>query len=229
MMETSPESPRPRAPKELLDEFKDLSTPTISDAMDRLGIPGGCHGLAPIVLGSKLVGSAFTVRYIPAGQTKGTVGDFLDDLDTSEVVVIENHGRTDCTVWGDLMTIRASKMGIAGTVIDGVCRDVPRILELKYPIFTRGRFMVTGKDRVQVDAYNVPVNICGIQVMPGDILVADDSGVVAIPLATAQAVLDAAREIAKAEELIEQALWKGETLREARKQVGYHNLQSRKT
>ncbi|CAG0942187.1 3-hexulose-6-phosphate synthase [Anaerolineae bacterium] len=221
------ESTRLRAPQNLLEQFRNLGTPNISDALDHLGIPGGCHGLAPIVQGTKLVGSAFTVRYIPVGQSKGTVGDFIDDLDSSEVVVIDNHGRTDCTVWGDLMTIRASKMGIAGTVIDGVCRDVPRILELKYPIFTRGRFMVTGKDRVQVDAYNVPVTICGIQVKPGDILVGDDSGVVVLPLEKAQAVLDVSFQISNAEGLIEQALSNGETLVAARTRVGYHKLQSK--
>ncbi len=220
--------PTARAPRALLDAFAKLSTPNISDAMDRLGIPVGCHGLAAIVPGTKLVGSAFTVRYIPVGVTKGTVGDFLDDVDPSEVVVIDNRGRTDCTVWGDLMTIRASRMGIAGTVIDGVCRDVPRIMELKYPIFTRGRYMVTGKDRVQVDACNVPVTIGGIQIKPGDILIGDDSGVIAIPLERAQAVLETALEIEQAEAQIEQALRNGDSLAHARQRVGYHNLQSKR-
>ncbi len=223
-----PQPSRTRAPQALLADFHKLSTPNISDAMDRLGIPGGCHGLSAIVPGLKLVGSAFTVRYIPVGATKGTVGDFLDEVDPSEVVVIDNRGRTDCTVWGDLMTIRASKMGIAGTIIDGVCRDVPRIVELKYPIFTRGRYMVTGKDRVQVDGCNLPVTISGVQIKPGDILVGDDSGVIAIPLEKAQAVLETALEIERAEEQIELALFKGDTLVQARQRVGYHNLQSKR-
>jgi 4-hydroxy-4-methyl-2-oxoglutarate aldolase len=212
----------------LLDAFAKISTPNISDAMDRLGIPCGCQGLSAIVPGSKLVGSAFTARYIPVGSTKGTVGDFLDDVDPSEVVVIDNRGRTDCTVWGDLMTVRATKMGIAGTVIDGVCRDVPRIVELKYPIFTSGHYMVTGKDRVQVDACNVPVSISGGQIKPGDILVGDDNGVLAIPSERAQAVLETALEIERAEEEIERALWNGDRLIEARRRVGYHSLQTKR-
>ncbi|OLO28139.1 diguanylate cyclase [Alkalihalophilus pseudofirmus] len=215
--------------QDLLEAFHKLDTPSISDALDQLGIVGGCLGLTPIVSGSKLVGKAYTVHYIPVGQQKGTVGDFLDELDSTDVVVIDNNGRLDCTVWGDLMTIRASKIGIAGTIIDGVCRDIPRINELRYPIFTKGRYMVTGKDRVQVDATNIPVNICGIQVKQGDIIVGDDSGVVVVPSECAAEVEFVARNIAEAEYKIEQALWDGDKLSDSRKRVGYHFLQSRKT
>lgn len=91
-------------------------------------------------------------------------------------MVIDNGGRTYCTVWGDLMTIDASQRGLAGTVIDGVCRDVPGIKRCRYPIFTRGCYMVTGKDRVQVDAVDVPVAISGVQVKPGDLAKGDDTG-----------------------------------------------------
>jgi regulator of RNase E activity RraA len=63
-------------------------------------------------------GQVFTAHYVPGGVVKGTVGDFLDDVGPGQVVVIDNGGRTYCTVWGDLMTIDASQRGIAGTVID---------------------------------------------------------------------------------------------------------------
>ena len=67
---------------------------------------------------------------------------------------------------------------LGGTVIDGVCRDVPVIRQLNYPIFTKGRYVVTGKDRVYADRVNEPVlSISGIQVRRGDLVVADDSGV----------------------------------------------------
>ncbi len=218
----------PRPTEALVNAFKALSTPNISDAMDRLGIPGGCLGLTPIVQGQHIAGAAFTVHYIPTGMVKGTVGDFLDDVPAGDVVVIDNAGRTYCTVWGDLMTILAHKKGIAGTVIDGVCRDVPRVRELSYPIYTRGHYMVTGKDRVQVDGVNVPISLSGIQVKPGDIIVADDSGVLVVPFERAEEVLAAAREIGEAEDFIEKALMEGTSMAEARKRFGYHNLQSKR-
>ena len=94
--------------------------------------------------------------------------------------MLDNGGRTDCTVWGDILTAVAHQRGIAGTVIDGVSRDVRRALELGYPIYSRGRFMRTGKDRVEVAEVGGPVTIGGVQVAPGDLLVGDDDGVVAI-------------------------------------------------
>lgn len=212
---------------QLVAEFGGLSTANVSDALDRLGIPGGCLGIVPIVQGVKMAGRAFTVHYLPAGVEKGTVGDYIDEVKPGQVVVLDNSARVHCTVWGDLLTLVAHRRGLAGTVIDGVCRDVPRIRELRYPLFARGHFMVTGKDRVQVDAVNVPVTVGGIQVKPGDILVGDDSGVVTVPWEKAEEVLAVAREIGTAEDAIEQAVRGGESLAEARKRYGYHKLQTK--
>ena len=214
-------------PRELIDAFAKLDTPCISDAMDRLGIPCALFGIKPIVPGTKLCGQAFTVHYTACGRIKGTVGDFLDDVQPGQIVVIDNGGRLDCTVWGDIMSICASQRGIAGTVIDGVCRDLPVIRRLNYPVFTKGCYMSTGKDRVYVDRLNEPVTVSGLQVLPGDLLLADDSGAVVIPHACAGQVLAAAQEIAAVEDQIVARVLEGCPLKEARAQLGYHALQTR--
>ncbi len=180
---------------DLVRQFRMLDTTAVSDALDRLGIKGGCAGITAQVPGAKAVGRAFTVCYRPCGVEKGSVGDFLDDVQPGQIVVLDNAGRTHCTVWGDIMTVYAGKLGIAGTVIDGVCRDMPRILESKYPIFTRGHIPVTGKDRVELDAVNVPVAVSEVLVRPNDILACDETGVVVIPHDRAAEVLQAAIEI----------------------------------
>lgn len=217
-----------RLTPDIIQAYRELDTPCVSDALDRLGLRGGCEGLKPIVYGVKAVGPAFTVHYLPVGVRRGTVGDFIDDVAPEQVVVIDNGGRTYCTVWGDLLTLVATRRGVQGTVIDGVCRDVPRIRELRYPLFSKGHFMVTGKDRVEADAINVPVSICGVQVRPGDLIVADDSGVVVVPQEKVEEVLEAAQEIAAAEARIEEEIRRGTPLAEARRKVGYHSLQSRR-
>lgn len=217
-----------RPSKKIVHRFLELSTPNISDALDRLRIKGGCEGILPILEGVKIAGPAFTVRYIPAGITPSTVGDYIDFAKSGDVIVIDNGGRTYCTVWGDLLTITAARMGIAGTVIDGVCRDIHKIRELRYPIFSRGRFMMTGKDRVQLESVNTPITVSGVQVRPGDLIVGDDSGVVVVPKEKIEEVLNIASEISEAEEAIEKEVKKGSTLAEARKKYRYHELQRAK-
>lgn len=218
-----------KPPIEIVKQFEALSTATISDALDSFGIAGGCLGISQVVPGTKMAGTAFTIKYVPSGSVKGTVGDYIDDLSAGDVVVLDNNGRTDCTVWGDILTTMAKIKGLAGTVIDGVCRDVPSIRKEKYPIFTRGQFMMTGKDRVMVQAMQVPVSIGKVQVIPGDILVGDDSGVVVVPQELAEDVLKSALAIEEAEGSIVQAVRSGLSLREARQKFGYHKLQSKKT
>jgi 4-hydroxy-4-methyl-2-oxoglutarate aldolase len=205
-----------------------LSTSGVSDALDRLGIAGQCHGIMPLDRSFRLVGRAWTLRYGPVGEDPGSVGDYIDDLGPGDVVVLDNQSRTDATVWGDLLTTTASRRGVAGTLIDGVCRDVDRSLELGYPIFSRGNWMRTGKDRVRVEDIGVPVSIGGIRIEPGDLVLGDGDGIVTIPAARAEEVLATAREIERAEDAIRAAIEAGRSLREARAEAGYHTLQSRR-
>ena len=212
----------------LVASFTHLDTASVSDAMDKIGIPAGCHGIKPVVHGVKFTGRAFTVKYRACGVVeRGTVGDFLDDVPAGHVVVIDNAGRTDCTVWGDIMTTLAHHKGVAGTVIDGVCRDVPKIRDLGYPIFTRDYYMMTGKDRVEIEGVNVPVTVSQRQVRPGDIVMGDDSGVVVIPASRAEEVLKIAQEIEHTEQEILKRIAKGQSLRQAREELKYHALQTK--
>jgi regulator of RNase E activity RraA len=124
------------------------------------------------------------------------------------------------------LTWFASERGIAGAVIDGVSRDSDRAVELSYPIFSRGTYMRTGKDRVQVAALEEPVSICGPLVRPGDLVVGDSDGVVVIPAEREQQVLERAWSIHRTEERIRAAIAAGTSLREARATFGYHSLQT---
>ncbi|MEW6046030.1 MAG: RraA family protein [Bacillota bacterium] len=211
---------------DLLKHLLRLGTPALSDAMDSLGgPPHGLAGLRPIGPSRQFAGIAYTVRYVPQYEPGGTVGDFIDDVPPGSVVVIDNAGRTDCTVWGGLMTRRARRLGLAGTVIDGACRDVEVAVDLQYSIWARAPFMVTGKDRVQLAAVQEPVNVCGVGVRPGDVVIGDQSGILVIPFEMLPEVVRRAERIAQAEEEIRRLIDEGVSLKEARAHVGYHHLQ----
>ncbi|MGY0064023.1 RraA family protein [Streptomyces sp. LZ34] len=215
---------------DLVERLRALPTAAISDALDRIGVEGALHGLSPLSNDFRAVGPAFTVRYAPVdGTARGTVGDFLDDVPPGAVVVIDNAGRTDVTVWGGIMTEVAAHRGIAGTVINGVCRDVSASLAQHYPLFSRGRFMRTGKDRVSLVAVGEPVAVSGIEIRPSTLICADADGVVAVPAAEAERVTVTAERIERVEADIVGAARAGGALREAREKFGYHRLQTRRS
>ena len=214
--------------RELVALFAGLDTPGVSDALDKLGLHGQAFGIRPLVdYPDVTVGPAFTVKYIPASSPAGTVGDFIDDVAEGDIIVIDNEGRTDCTVWGDIMTQYSGIRGIAGTVINGVCRDVNRALSDGYPMFSLGRFMRTGKDRVQVDSINGTVSVGTVRVVSRDLVVADANGVVIVPRDRARDVANTARAIEKSETAIREQIERGATIGEARGAMGYHTLQRR--
>jgi regulator of RNase E activity RraA len=201
-----------------------LDTATLSDALDKLGIGGQCLGIKPLSNDLQLTGRAFTLLYGPAAEG-GTVGDFIDDVQPGSVIVIDNHGRQDATVWGDILTMCAHRIGIAGTVIDGACRDTHLALRLKYPIFSRSYSMRTGKDRVQLDSINQAVEVGNARVAPGYLMRGDSDGIIAIPAAREDEVLDLAEGIQAAEERIRESVMGGMRLDEARRRHRYHQLQ----
>ena len=214
-------------PDRSVERAAKLDTATLSDALDKLGIAGQCLGIKPLDHRCRLAGRAFTLAYAPVGHPLGTVGDFIDDVPAGHVVVIDNGGRPDATVWGDILTFTANQRGLGGTVIDGACRDTHLALDLGYPLYSRSYSMRTGKDRVQLDAVQVVVTIGDVRVSPGDIVRGDSDGVVVIPGGRETEVLDAAEAIDAAEMRIRDAIAGGLRLDEARRQQQYHLLQRR--
>lgn len=211
-----------------IDLLQGVPTAAISDALDRLGLPGSLHGIGPVTPLASVTGPAFTVAYEPVGEESGTVGDFLDDVPAGSVVLIDNAGRTDCTVWGGIMTSVAAARGVAGTVIHGSCRDVATTLELAYPVWSSARFMRTGKDRVRLRSVQTTLLIDGVPVGPGDIVCGDADGVVVVPATRADEVAEHASAIEGVEGEIVAAVRSGHTLRAARERTGYHRLQRRR-
>jgi regulator of RNase E activity RraA len=212
----------------LAARLRALDTSALSDALDRLGIDGQALGITPLDRSFRTVGQAFTVRMLPRGLSGKSVGDYIDDVPAGAVVVIDNAGRLDATVWGDILTTVAHRDAVAGTVIDGVCRDVGRSIELGYPIFARANTMRTGKDRVAAEAYDQPIQLGGIRVDPADWIVGDADGIVVVPATRADDIVTAAEEITATEDRIRDAVGGGEALVAARERLRYHDLQTKR-
>jgi 4-hydroxy-4-methyl-2-oxoglutarate aldolase len=209
----------------LLDRARLLTAAGVSDAMDRLGIGGQVPGVRPVDPSFRLCGPAFTVKYRPVEAVGETVGDYIDDVLAGSVVVIANQGRTDCTVWGDILTETAHSRGLAGTVIDGLCRDAAWAARVGYPVYAVATWMRTGKDRVTVEAVGTPIDIAGVPVAPGDIVIGDRDGLVVVPAGRMAEVVELAESIELVEEQIRIAVRSGERLDAARSRLGYHSLQ----
>ena len=205
--------------------FKKLSTSSLSDAMDSLGIDGGLTGIRQQVPGTACAGPAFTVEYM-AIEEKQTgfrnASNYIDEVPEGSVVVIDNQGKDHCTVWGDILTSFALQQGIVGTVIHGAVRDIARIRELEYPLFSDHIFMMSGKNRVIKREVGGGVTIAGVEIQPQDFIVADANGCVCIPKNYISTVLERAERIEKTEDLIKDAVSNGMSLKEARDRYGYH-------
>lgn len=207
-------------------QARSLSTAEISDALDAFQLPGSALGIQHIAGPDKLFGLAFTIRFAPIDTAQpGTVGDYIDALTPGTVVVLDNAGRMDGTVWGGILSRLAAAKGIAGTVVHGVCRDTAEAHDAGYPLYANGRYMRTGKDRVQVEAYEQPISLGSVRVCPGDLVVGDADGIVVIPRQRMQEVLRKALETRAIEEQILQAVLAGTPLTQARRMFGYHTLQ----
>jgi 4-hydroxy-4-methyl-2-oxoglutarate aldolase len=167
------------------------------------------------------------VLYRPAGFDElGNVGDYIDDVPVGNVIVLDNRGRDDVTTWGNILTEMAHHRKIAGTVIDGINRDVALCSELNYPIYSRGNWMRTGKGRIQLAGLQVAVQVGGVTVHPGDLLRGDADGVVVIPQSMQEQVLRYAEEITARENAVRACIRSGMRMDEARTQYNYHQLQS---
>jgi 4-hydroxy-4-methyl-2-oxoglutarate aldolase len=214
---------------DLLEALRKLNTAVVSDTCDRLGVITQAAGIKRVAGSGTIAGRAFTVQYVPCGTEGGTVGDYVDDVEPGSVIVLSNHGRTDVTVWGGILSEVAEHRGISATVIDGICRDTQRAHDVDYSLYARDHWMRTGKDRVRAEAYNIAVALGGCLVRPDDVIVGDADGILVLPRERAEEITTLATEIEATEAAIsEEAVKNNVRLSDARAKHGYHNLQTRR-
>jgi 4-hydroxy-4-methyl-2-oxoglutarate aldolase len=186
----------------LLQSYAQLSSGLLSDAMDRLDLPNGsCLGVEPVASGVRTVGLAVTVLF-GRSVRGGPFDEYLELAAPGNVLVLANGGRTDCSVWGSLRSLKAQHRGIAGTFIDGACRDLDEQIEVGYPVFSRSRTMRGPRGLVAPAATEVPVLFAGVVTYPGDVVFGDDSGTIVIRRADAERVADEAERKAESEQAV---------------------------
>lgn len=201
----------PRPPEGLIEGFRALGdcSGVVSDVMDELGIPGvvGASTLRPTIPGSVMVGPAFTVRnvvqrneaYASARQHLNGMAEFEAHNLSQPGDVIMIQGVSGMSNMGGISSQTGKRQGEAGAIIEGAIRDVAHSRRVGYPIWSTEVTPSTGKWRLQTIELNGEVVVCGARVAPGDIVVADDTGVCFIPRERAAEVLALAEKKAAAE------------------------------
>ncbi|MEM7224368.1 MAG: RraA family protein [Pseudomonadota bacterium] len=176
----------PAADEALVGRARALASGTLANALDGVGLHHNVvEDLTPVAPGLRLAGRAVTVKQsadtygsFPASDFK--VGAMIDAAGPGDVIVADAEGAPYST-WGGMASAAARHKGIAGLVVDGAVRDVEEILEAGFPVYSRHMSPTTGRTRLKVEAINVPVHIGGVGVQPGDIVVADGTGIVVLP------------------------------------------------
>ena len=173
-----------------VEQLGRMVTPHLSDSMERLS--GAGAGLRPMHKEGKLAGPAFTVRTAPGDNL--LVHKALDMARAGDVIVVDAGGSTRNAIIGEMMATHARQRGIAGLVIWGAIRDSAEIRAATFPVYAAG---VThrGPYRNGPGAINVPIVIGEMAVQPGDIIVGDADGLVAVPQEDAERVLASALAI----------------------------------
>ncbi len=222
----------PRPPKAFVQELLsyDGLTPTISDILDSLGINGAIPAslLKPVIPGKKIAGPAITLKYVPEelipvqsfheqAQAKLADRDAYALTEPGDVVVIDGGGRGEVSAMGGLSTLIAKKYGLAGNIVDCGVRDIQDIRNLDYPVWSRGLTPISGKFRFAALEINGRVTCAGVPVTPGDLVVADDSGVVIVPQRFVNKVIQEAINILQKESRLIEAIEAGSSVEEIKK------------
>ena len=208
--------------------FERLSSTNLSDAMDALGLKGATCGIRPMLTRwNKLVGPAVTMRMTAAGVTpqKTHLGmNAIASAGEGDVIVIDNGGRMDTSCWGGILANAAKMKGIAGTVIDGCCRDLDDCIDADYAVFARGTVVCTARGRVIEESTNQMIQFGGVQVRPGDIVLGDNSGIVIVPREHMDAVLEKVEQLYDKEEAMIAELRAGADVLEVDAKYNYNNM-----
>lgn len=215
----------------LIERLARLDTCAVSDALDSLNLRGATWGVAPMWQCPRIVGRAVTMKIKPAGREQprqhlGTAP--IEAAQPGDIIVVDNGGKLEFSCWGGLLSLGAKLKGLSGVVIDGACRDVDEARDLGFPVFARGAVPMTARGRVVQDSFNQEIQFGGVQCHPGDLVIADSSGVVIVPQAKGAEVIAAAEAIYLKEQEMAAGMRKGYSGLEMLEKLGYDRMLDKK-
>jgi 4-hydroxy-4-methyl-2-oxoglutarate aldolase len=176
-----------RADKAAVEKLARFGVSTIHEAMGRVGLMKPY--MRPIYTGAHMCGTALTVLLQPGDNWMMHV--VAEQIQPGDVVVAACSADNTDGFFGDLLGTSFQARGARGLIIDGGCRDIKELKDMDFPVWSRA-ISAKGTIKATLGSVNIPVVCAGAHVNPGDVVIADDDGVVIVPAAVAQAVADAA-------------------------------------
>ncbi|HLW47681.1 MAG TPA: ribonuclease activity regulator RraA [bacterium] len=201
-----------------------VSTATLTSQLLKAGFRNTfLSGVAPLRPDLRLLGYAFTLRYVPAREDLDMQVDYdnatnvqrlaVETIEPDEVLVIDARGETRAASFGHIIATRIMRRGAAGLVSDGALRDTPRFRTLDLPVYAQAAHATTSSVMHHPVDMNVPVACGGVQVQPGDLIAGDAEGVVVIPAHVAEDVALAAGRQDELEEFVLGKVQRGADIR----------------
>jgi 4-hydroxy-4-methyl-2-oxoglutarate aldolase len=210
-----------------IDRLAKLDTCAVSDALDRLGLKGAVLGIHPLWPAPRIAGRCVTVKIEPMGLERPKqhlCTPAIAAAAPGDVIVVDNGGRTDAAAWGGLLSLAAKLKEVAGVIVDGASRDIDESRELAFPVYGRAPVQVTARGRIMQQSFNERIQFAGVQVHPGDLVIADGSGVVFVPRAREEEVIAQAETLARREAAMAQAIRGGRSIVEVMESLGYEAM-----
>ncbi|MEN6437159.1 MAG: RraA family protein [Syntrophobacter sp.] len=213
-----------RPPKELVEGFRSISTSTVSDILDQMGLDCLVSEIKAVKDDFKMVGPAVTIKEVSGIAGTYTIADFkmgkvIDTAHPGDVLVFDNAGM-EISTWGGMASTAAKVKGIEGVLIDGGSRDADEVVELEFPVFSRHITPRGARSRIRMIEMNGTVKCGGIRVDPGDIIMADRTGIIVIPKKKAAEVLEIAKKTEEGEKYFTEQLRQGKTFEEMHRKTG---------
>jgi regulator of RNase E activity RraA len=218
--------------EEAIARLAQLDACAVSDALDRLGLPGAVLGIGPLWPCPRIAGRCVTVKIKPAGLERSRqhlCTSAVAAAAPTDVIVVDNGGRVDVAAWGGLLSLAAQIKKVRGVIVDGACRDVDESRELGFPVYGRTAVQVTARGRIIQQSFNEEIQFAGVQVHPGDLVIADGSGAVFVPRAREADVIVQAEALAQREAAMADAIRGGRSVVEVMEAMRYESMLAEKT
>lgn len=190
----------PISDQELIERYEAVFTAAVNDVLREMGylyqtLPSAIQGLT---MDMRVAGIAFTIKGSKNLRIEDEMPErakMLDAIAPYSVCVWDTSGDDESAQWGEIMTMASMSRGCRGAIVDGGVRDVDRILKLGFPVFARYRSSNGMLGRFRMIGYQMPIQIGGVNIAPGDVILADIDGTIVVPRALAMEVLEKAEAI----------------------------------